>query len=158
PARARTVTTRPGEQVQLTPDRGRCGSCRVSQTLLPAWYVPRRSCGIEMVGAAVEGHVELGHGYGRVGRVLGLPEGTVRRWLGGLRSAAEAVRALPRQIVADVGADLSTSAWPTKPPRPAPTQDVSRAFDDLRNAAASLTRPDPPRRTISPTGLNYLDM
>lgn len=158
PARTRTVTTRPGQQVQLTPDRGRCGSCRASQTLLPAWYVPRRSCGIDMVGAAIQGHVELGHGYGRVGRVLGLPERTVRRWLGGLKHAAEAVRGITRHIVADIGADLSTSAWPTRPPRPASMQDVGRAFDDLTNAATSLARPDPPRRGISTTGLNYLDM
>src|SRR3981189_775786 len=37
PARTRTVTVRGGERVRLTPDRGRCERCRVSQTLLPAW-------------------------------------------------------------------------------------------------------------------------
>jgi hypothetical protein len=37
-------------------------------------------------------------------------------------------------------------------------QNVGRAPDDRINVAASLTRPDPPARTISTTGINYLDM
>jgi hypothetical protein len=35
-ARARTVLVRLGHRLTLTPDRARCGSCRVGQTLLPA--------------------------------------------------------------------------------------------------------------------------
>jgi hypothetical protein len=156
PARARTVTMRPGVQVQLTPDRGRCGSCRVSQTLLPAWYVPRRSCGIDVIGAAIQGHVNVGHGYGRVSHVLGLPEATVRAWLRGLKDAAETVRAVTRHIIAEIGTHVSLPAWPAKPPCTPSTEEVARAFDELILAANALTRPDPPHRSISATGIDYL--
>ena len=156
PARTRTVTMRPGQRVRLTPDRGRCGRCRVSQTLLPAWYVPRRSCGIDVIGTAICGQVNLGHGHARIAHVLGLPRSTVRRWLGRLTDAAPAVRAITHHIIVGIG----TYVWsPERAPRPVcvpSTEDVAWALDELVHAAYALTRPDPPHHSASVTGIDYI--
>lgn len=157
-ARTRTVTMRPGERVRLTPDRGRCGRCRVSQTLLPAWYVPRRSCGIEVIGAAIQGHVNVGHGRAHIAHVLGLPHSTVRRWLGRLTAAAPAVRAVTHHVITGIG----TCVWfPERPPKPAcvpSSEDVAWALDELAHAAYALTRPDPQHRSASVTGIDYIHL
>jgi hypothetical protein len=158
PARTRTVTVRPGEQVRLTPDRGRCGWCRVSQTLLPAWYVPGRSCGIEVIGAAIGGRVNVGHSHARVAQVLGLPRTTVRAWLRGITGAAETVRALTRHVVAGIGTYVSFPQLQQRPDCTPATQDVARAFAELTYAASALTRPDPPSRSASATGIDYLHL
>ena len=158
PARTRMVTMRPGEQVRLTPDRGRCGRCRVSQTLLPAWYVPGRSCGIEVIGTAIQGRVNVGHSHARVAQVLGLPHTTVRGWLRGITGAAETVRAVTRHIIAGIGTYVSFPQLQQRPDRTPATEDVARAFDELAHAAYALTRPDPPKRNVSATGIDYLHL
>ena len=48
-ARPRTVSVGPGARVRLVPDRGVCKTCRATHTLLPAWYVPGRSCGADFL-------------------------------------------------------------------------------------------------------------
>ena len=147
-ARPRTVTVRVGERVRLTPDRGRCGSCRVSQTLLPAWYVPRRSCGIELIGAAIGGHVNVGHGHAQVAHMLGLPHATIRGWLAPIKGAAAAVRAVTHHIITKVGTYVWFPEPLCKPACVASTEDVAWALQELAYAARALTRPT--RRTTAP--------
>ena len=51
-ARTRRVRRLDGALIALRPDRARCRRCAVTQVLLPAWCVPRRGYGVEVVGAA----------------------------------------------------------------------------------------------------------
>jgi len=152
------VTVRVGERVRLAPDRGRCGSCRASQTLLPAWYVPRRSCGIAVIGAAIEGHVNVGHGRAQIAHVLGLPHSTVRGWLARIKGAAAAVRAITHHIITRVGASVWFPQLPRRPAHVPSTEDVAWAFAELAHAAHALTRPDPPHNSASATGIDYIHL
>src|SRR5262249_40260923 len=130
PARPRTVMARPGEQVRLVPDRGRCGLCRVSQTLLPAWYVPRRSCGIEVVGAAIGGFVNVGHRPDGIAATIGLPRSTVRRWLTGIADAAPVFVDLAAHIGVGIGATVIYPQSRKRPPCRPGTQNAAWALDE----------------------------
>jgi hypothetical protein len=130
----------------------------VSQTLLPAWYVPRRSCGIDVIGAAIGGHVNVGHGHAQVAHVLGLPHSTVRGWLTGIKDAAAAVRAITGHIITRVGTHVRFPQLARRPTCVASTEDVAWAFDELACAAHTLTRPDPPHNSASATGIDYIHL
>ena len=136
------MTVRVGERVRLTPDRGRCERCRVSQTLLPAWYVPRRSIGIEVIGAAIQGYVNVGHGHGQVAHVLGLPHSTVRGWLGPIKGAAATVRAITRHVATEIGTCVSFPQHQRRLACVPSTEDVAWAFEELAYAAHAFTRPE----------------
>jgi hypothetical protein len=62
--------------VEITSDRGRCGSCRCTHVLLPAFVVPRRGYTAEMLGSALL--AGIGQPTGRAG--VDVPVGTARRW------------------------------------------------------------------------------
>jgi hypothetical protein len=138
-ARARTVTVGVGQRERVTPDRGRCRVCRVSQTLLPGWYLPRRSASVEVVGAAIQGRVNVGHSHEQVARVLGLNPDTVRGWLRRVHAAAPAVRSITHHIVARIG----YVAFPERPLRPLcvpATEEVALAFAELGYAVRAVTQ------------------
>jgi Homeodomain-like domain len=73
--------------------RVRCGSCEVTQALLPWFVVNRRWDEVEVIGRALELAAE-GWGHRRIARVLGRPETTVRDWCRRLRERAEPVAEL----------------------------------------------------------------
>ncbi|MBE1609626.1 DUF6431 domain-containing protein [Actinopolymorpha pittospori] len=79
-ARTRSLRLPGGCEVGVTPDRVRCGTCRGTHVLLPAFYVPRRAYSAEVIGAELVGNVD-GHGYRQIAAGLGVPAATVRGWL-----------------------------------------------------------------------------
>jgi hypothetical protein len=74
------------------PRRGRCGSCLVTQVLLPDWCLARRRDRVEVVGSALMSKVS-GKGHRRIAKEIDVPEGTVRGWLRRIRDCAERLRA-----------------------------------------------------------------
>ena len=73
-ARTRRVRRLDGALIALRPDRARCRRCAVTQVLLPAWCVPRRGYGVEVVGAALLAAAE-GAGHRRVAACVDAPAG-----------------------------------------------------------------------------------
>jgi hypothetical protein len=73
--------------VRLRPVRGRCRSCRATQS----WTALRRADGIEVIAVAA-GLAPRGAGTARIGAELGVPVGTVRGWLRRLRERADDIR------------------------------------------------------------------
>ncbi len=142
-ARVRTVTRRPGELVRLAPDRGMCVVCRVSQTLLPAWYVPRRSASIEVVGAVVCAFVNYGHRPNRIAEVLRMPRSTVRSWLHRLPASSPVLQQLTVRIAVEIGVDVAQPEVPSRPPCTPASEGLALALDQLARTAWGLTRPDP---------------
>jgi hypothetical protein len=90
-ARARVLRGE-GAEAALRPRRGRCGSCLVTQVLLPDCCLAWRRDRAEVIGSALSAKA-LGKGYRRVATEIGVPAGTVRGWLRRFKSVAERVRA-----------------------------------------------------------------
>lgn len=153
-ARTRTVTVGVGQRQAVTPDRGRCRVCRVSQTLLPVWYLPRRSASVEVVGAAIQGRVNAGHSFDRVAEVLKLNHATVRGWLRRVHAAAPAVGWLTNDIVTRFGA-APYPARELRPPCVPHTTAVALAFAELAYAVRRVVDlaqhvADPVTRRVEP--------
>jgi transposase-like protein len=70
--------------VAARPRRTRCGTCRSTHVLLPAWCLPRRADTAEVVGAALVAKA-AGRGHRSIAADLGRPASTVRRWLRAVR-------------------------------------------------------------------------
>ena len=84
----------------LTPRRASCPACERTHVLCPAWTVPRRRDGAEVIGAAIALAADR-VGHRRIASKLGRPEGTVRGWLRAARARAQLLRAVAtRQLVA----------------------------------------------------------
>jgi hypothetical protein len=156
-ARPRTVIVGAGERLRLVPDRGVCKTCATTHTLLPAWYVPRRSVGAEFLGMVISAVVSHGHRPRRIGEVLRLPRTSVRRWVRGLVEADGVLANLAAQVCTNLGG----AGLPRRQRRhglantPA-TQAVSLALDELAYAATAITRSDPPNNTNAPSGVDYI--
>lgn len=153
-ARPRSVLARVGQRCTLTPDRARCKACRAGQTLLPAWYVPSRSCGIEVIGAALTGHLIDGHGQAQVAAGLGLAVSTVRGWLHGARQgAATALHQLARDLTRNIDAQpASAPLFSLFDPTPEAVQQLA----DLARTALAWLHPDPPNRCYGLIGIDYV--
>jgi hypothetical protein len=52
-ARPRVVALLDGRRVRLTPRRARCTDCKRTHVLLPAWCVPHRGHGVEVIAVAL---------------------------------------------------------------------------------------------------------
>lgn len=102
-ARSRSVRGLSGVMV-LRPRRGRCGSCGVTQVLLPAGLLARRADAVEVVGAALAAAAS-GAGWRTVAVGLRRPGETVRGWLRVFRERAEAVRVFFTTLLVTVGVD-----------------------------------------------------
>lgn len=80
------------ETRSVTPRRARCAPCETTHVLSPAWLVPRRRDGAEVIGEALR-LAAGGAGHRAIARDLGRPAGTVRGWLRAARRRAESLRA-----------------------------------------------------------------
>jgi hypothetical protein len=89
-ARSREVRLLHGAR-SLTSRRARCHPCATTHVLSPAWLVPRRRDGAEVIGEALRLAVS-GVGHRVIARRLARPPGTVRGWLHAGRRRAESLR------------------------------------------------------------------
>jgi len=64
----------------VTPRRAYCQRCEATHVLLPAWAVPRRRDGAEVIGEALVCKAQ-GLGHRRIAARLARPPATVRGWL-----------------------------------------------------------------------------
>ena len=154
PARTRHVQLPGGQRRRLRPDRARCRACGVTHVLLPAWCLPRRAYGSEVVGAALLAAAQ-GAGYARAAAAAGAPTSTVRDWL---RAVGRSAPALTAQALAVAGAAGEADAcWP-RPSRPcsALTSAVNALAGAARVFHLALTRPRRPRTGGWVTGIDYL--
>jgi hypothetical protein len=88
-AREREVRLLEGAR-RVRPRRACCQRCETTHVLLPAFSVPRRRDGAEVIGQALLAKAH-GDGYRRIAARLGRPPGTVRGWLRAFTRRAEAV-------------------------------------------------------------------
>jgi len=155
-ARARRVRVRGGAVELLRPDRARCRACGVTHVLLPAWCLPRRAYGTEVVGAALLAAAE-GAGCARAAAVARAPAGTVRDWL---RAVARAAPALTARALAVAQAAGDADACSPRPARP--VSALAGAVNALAAAARAFhltlarPRPERPDRPSTGTGIDYL--
>jgi hypothetical protein len=89
-AREREVRMLDGVR-SLRPRRARCGPCETTHVLLPAWSVPRRRDGAEVIGQALVLKAQ-GAGHRTIARRLDRAPGTVRGWLRAGARRADALR------------------------------------------------------------------
>ncbi len=75
----------------VRPRRARCGPCEATHVICPAWSVPRRRDGAEVIGEALR-QAAHGDGHRTIARRLGRPPGTVRGWLRAGRRRVELLR------------------------------------------------------------------
>ena len=90
-ARSREVRLRATAR-SVTPRRARCGACETTHVLSPAWMIPRRRDGAEVIGEALA-LAAAGAGHRTIAHRLQRPAGTVRGWLRATRRRAGNLRA-----------------------------------------------------------------
>jgi Domain of unknown function (DUF6431) len=90
-AREREVRMLDGVR-SLRPRRAYCRSCEATHVLLPAFAVPRRRDGAEVIGSALLDKAG-GAGHRTIAARLGRPAGTVRGWLRAFARRAETLHA-----------------------------------------------------------------
>jgi hypothetical protein len=88
-AREREVRMLDGMR-SLRPRRAYCGSCATTHVIAPAWSVPRRRDGAEVIGEALLAKAR-GDGHRTIAARLGRPQATVRGWLRAFALRADAV-------------------------------------------------------------------
>ena len=110
----------------LRPRRARCRTCETTHVLLPAWSVPRRRDGAEVIGRALTLKAQ-GAGHRTIARRLDRPPGTVRGWLRAGARRADALRVCGVKWAVALSEDLGRP-WLAD----APLQD---ALDALGRAA-----------------------
>ena len=74
----------------VRPRRGYCRSCQTTHLLLPAWSLPGRRDGAEVIGQALVLGAQ-GDGHRTIARQLDREPGTVRGWLRAARRGAPAL-------------------------------------------------------------------
>ena len=89
-ARSREVRMLHGVR-SVRPRRAYCQGCGTTHVLSPAWSVPRRRDGAEVIGEALR-QAALGAGHRTIAARVGRPAGTVRGWLRAGRRRTEALR------------------------------------------------------------------
>lgn len=154
-ARARRVRMPDGDLQRLRPDRARCRACGITHVLLPAWCLPRRGYGTEVVGAALLAAAQ-GAGCARAAAAAGAPTATVRDWLRAVARAAPELTA--RAVTVAQTAGDADACWPK--PSSRPVSALAGAVNALAAAARafhlSLARPMPPSPGGPLTGIDYL--
>lgn len=91
-ARCRGVRVMGGAERRVRPRRARCVGCGRTHVLLPDGLLARRRDEVEVIGAALLGHV-AGVGHRQIAVGLGVPAATVRGWLRRFGSRAAAIAA-----------------------------------------------------------------
>lgn len=109
-ARPRVVRLLGGRRVRLIPRRARCEECRGTQVLLPAWCVPRRGHGIEVIGTALGARL-AGRSHRAIAAELDVAADTVRGWLRRVTGRAEQLRCHAMRLLYD----LDPRAGPADP-------------------------------------------
>jgi predicted amidophosphoribosyltransferase len=94
-ARERQVRLLDGVR-SIRPRRACCQRCDTTHVLLPAWAVPRRRDGAEVIGEALLCKAQ-GLGHRRIATRLERPPATVRGWLRAFARRAELVTATARR-------------------------------------------------------------
>jgi hypothetical protein len=110
-ARERQVRMREGIR-SITPRRACCHRCGTTHVLLPAWAVPRRRDGAEVIGAALLDNAR-GLGHRRIAARLGRPPGTVRGWLRTFAARAELIGASARRWTRAIDAQALDQTGPS---------------------------------------------
>ena len=87
----RRVFTAGRVPVSVRPRRARCGSCRATHVLLPAWVLARRCDGTVVIGDMLA-RAARGQGFRSIAAASGVPEDTVRGRLRRFRASAGRVR------------------------------------------------------------------
>jgi hypothetical protein len=82
----------------LRPRRAYCRACETTHVLLPAWSVPRRRDGAEVIGSALLDKAG-GAGHRTIAARLGRPAGTVRGWLRAFARRAETLHAAAQRWI-----------------------------------------------------------
>lgn len=154
-ARARQVRRLDGGLIMLRPDRARCRGCAVTQVLLPAWCVPRRGYGVEVVGAALLAAAE-GAGHRRAAARVQAPAGTVRGWLRAVRAGADVLTARAVEVAGAAGVGLFPPGPPARWAGRALPEAVSALGAAARAFALDLSTPRPPGPGGTLTGVDYL--
>jgi len=90
-ARSREVRLARGVR-SVTPRRAHCPACESTHVISPAWLIPRRRDGAEVIGEALR-LAAGGAGHRTIARRLERPPGTVRGWLRAARRRSESLRA-----------------------------------------------------------------
>ena len=90
----------------LRPRRAHCWACETTHVLLPAWSVPRRRDGAEVIGSALLDK-SAGAGHRTIAQRLGRPPGTVRSWLGTFARRAETISRSARSWAHAIDASLT---------------------------------------------------
>ena len=90
-ARSREVRLLDGVR-SVRPRRACCRACETTHVLSPAWLVPRRRDGTDVIGEALR-LAAGGAGHRLIALRLGRPAGTVRGWLRAGRLRAASLRA-----------------------------------------------------------------
>jgi len=98
----------------LRPRRTACRACETTHVLLPAWSVPRRRDGAEVIGEALLAKAQ-GAGHRTIAARLGRPPGTVRGWLRTFARRAEAIGCCARRWAYAIDATI-TPARPAGSP------------------------------------------
>jgi Domain of unknown function (DUF6431) len=93
-ARERQVRMLDGVRT-VKPRRAYCQRCEATHVLLPAWAVPRRRDGAEVIGEALLDKAQ-GLGHRGIAARLARPPGTVRGWLRAFARRAESVSSCAR--------------------------------------------------------------
>jgi hypothetical protein len=127
-AREREVRTLDGVR-SLRPRRARCDACERTHVLLPAWSVPRRRDGAEVIGEALLAKAQ-GAGHRRIAARLGRPPGTVRGWLRAFARRAEAVGSCARRWTHAI----DSAALCDSSPAGSPLADAVEAIGSLHRA------------------------
>lgn len=89
-AREREVRMRYGVR-SVRPRRACCNACETTHVISPAWSVPRRRNGVEVIGHALLAKAQR-DGHRKIAARLERPPATVRGWLRAFSGRAETVR------------------------------------------------------------------
>lgn len=150
-ARQREVRMLGGTRV-VRPRRACCHRCETTHVLLPAFSVPRRRDGAEVIGHALLAKAQ-GEGHRTIAARLGRPAGTVRGWLRAFARRAEVVGSCARRWTYAVDAAHEGHS----PPAGSPLADAVDAVGTAARACRlSLeTSASPWELAVALTGLLY---
>ena len=102
-----TRSLRTGERcVRVWVPRARCGPCRTTHALLPAFVVLRRLDTVETIGAVLDGVVDGPHGVRPVAKRLDVPHTTARGWLRRFAERAEQLAVAFAALAVDLGGEI----------------------------------------------------
>jgi len=148
-AREREVRMLDGVR-SLRPRRAHCHGCERTHVLLPAFSVPRRRDGAEVIGEALLAKAQ-GAGHRRIAARLGRPPGTVRGWLRAFARRAETVSSCARHWTHAI--DAVSLGGDT--PAGSPLADAVEAIGSLHRACrlGLRTRLGPWELAVALTGL-----